>query len=77
MNSRLELKIKKNGYEFTLIECDRKGLQPQPAFLGIGNYALKSCKKINGKSNLPAIDSISAVATKQDLTDMCEEYHRN
>jgi hypothetical protein len=40
--------IKKNGYEFLLIEGKDRSLQgvPEPKFDGLRNWALKACKKI-------------------------------
>lgn len=43
--------IRKYGYEYVLVEVDRRAIYdiPQPCFMGFPNMALQSCRKITDK----------------------------
>jgi hypothetical protein len=45
---RAEKKIRKYGYEYTLVECDR-GVYEGPRAFGLTGYALKSVRKLTKK----------------------------
>ena len=45
---RPEKKIRKYGYEYTLVECDR-GVYEGPRAFGLTAYALKSVRKLTKK----------------------------
>jgi hypothetical protein len=47
-DKRTTMKLKKDGYEYTLIEGKDRAttIYPSPSFLGMRNWALKACKKI-------------------------------
>lgn len=43
--TRPEKKVRRWGYEYTLVECDRGSLYPA-SFMGLSGYVLKEVRKL-------------------------------